>query len=359
MKVALVHEWLTTYSGSEKVLKALSEIYPKAPIFVPIYNKTKVSAFSDKIVHTSFLQNLPKAQSKPQIYLPWMLKAFESFDFSDFDVVISSSHAFAKGIKTSPKTLHICYCHYPLRYVWEPSVDPRLSTNPIYRILRELLKKPDLVAAGRPDIYVANSKNTAAKIKKHYGREATVIYPPVDISQFGPTRSPSKDYFLIAGRLISYKNPMLVIKAFNRLNLKLKVVGAGPEKARLEQTAKGNIEFLGRVTDTKLAKLYANCRALIFPGEEDFGIVPVEVLASGRPVIAHDRGGVREVVRRGIDGAFFDSPTEKAVIATVNKFDADMYKTENLVSQAQRFSTSRFKSEIKHFIQEQYNRIKN
>ncbi|MFC1656782.1 glycosyltransferase, partial [Patescibacteria group bacterium] len=351
MKVALVHDWLVVDAGSEKVLKALSEIYPEAPIYTCVYNSKKVPYFKDKKVHTSFLQNFPKAKENPQIYLPLMLKAYEGFDFSKYDLVISSSHAFAKGIKTSQKTLHICYCHYPLRYVWEPDIDPRLSTNIILILIRNYLKKPDLKASQRPNMFIANSKNTALKIKKHYKREAVVIYPPVDIDRFKPSMSPSKDYFLLASRLVYYKNPQLVIKVFNKLGIRLKVVGSGPEKNKLRKLANKNIQFLGRVSDNDLVKLYANCKALIFPGEEDFGIMPVEVMASGRPILALEKGGVKESVIKGKCGDFFKDNTENSLQESLKKFDFNKYKKEDLINRSEDFSEKRFKNNIEKFIE--------
>ncbi|MFH1750004.1 MAG: glycosyltransferase [bacterium] len=354
MKVALVHDWLVTDAGSEKVLQVFSEIFPDAPIYTCAYNAKKVPYFKNKKVHTSFLQNFPKAKTNPQIYLLLMLKAYESFDFSKYDLVLSSSHAFAKGIKTPKKTIHICYCHYPLRYVWEPKIDPRLSINPILVLIRNLLKKPDLIASRRPDLYIANSKNTASKIKKHYHRDAVVIYPPVNISRFKPSKSPSKDYFLLAGRLVNYKNPGLVIRVFNKLGIKLKVVGSGPEKKKLQKLADKNIEFLGRVSDGDLVKLYANCKALIFPGEEDFGIIPVEVMASGRPVLALQKGGVQESVIKGRCGDFFQESTPESLERALKRFDFNKYKIQDLLSRADDFSERKFKNKITKFIQENY-----
>ncbi len=356
MKVALVHDWLVVDAGSEKVLQALSEIFPDAPIYTCVYNSKKVPYFKNKKVHTSFLQNFPKAKNNPQIYLPLMLKAYEGFDFSNYDLVVSSSHAFSKGIKTSKKTLHICYCHYPLRYVWEPKIDPRLSTNPILILIRNLLKKPDKIASQRPDVYIANSKNTALKIKKHYNRDAKVIYPPVLIEKFKPSTSPSKDYFLLASRLVYYKNPRLVINVFNKLGIKLKVVGSGPEKNKLQKIANKNIEFLGRVSDRDLVKLYANCKALIFPGEEDFGIIPVEVMASGRPVLALQKGGVCESVIQGLCGDFFEDDTEISLEKALKNFDFNKYKIQDLINQANNFSINDFKYRIKKFINNKLNK---
>lgn len=356
MKVALVHEWLVTFAGSEQVLKSISEIFKEAPIFVPVYNKNRISEFKNKEIHTSFIQKLPKAKTKPQLYLPLHLLAFERFNFKDYDLVISSSHAFAKGVITPKETLHICYCHYPLRYVWEPKIDPRLSTNPIYKGMAQILKPLDLRAAKRPDLYVANSKNTALKIKKHYGRDSKVIYPPVNLELFRRTKSPSKDYFLLAGRMIYYKNPHLVVEAFNQLGWKLKVIGSGPLLKKLKKMARRDIEFLGRVSDQKLVKLYANCKALVFPGEEDFGIIPVEVMASGRPILALARGGVTETVVRGKHGDFFKKPEIPEIIKALKKFDYNAYDPKTLRARAIEFETKRFKREFQGLVSLEYNK---
>ena len=341
MKVALVHEWLVTFAGSEQVLLALTEVYPHAPIFVPVYDPQKARRFKERKVVTSFLQKFPKAKSKPQIYLPLMLRAFESFDLGEFDLVISSSHALAKGVVTAPRTLHICYCHFPLRYVWEPGVDPRLSTNPLYRAVALVTKPMDLSASKRPDIMVANSKYTKSKVKEHYDRDSHVIYPPVEVDGFAISDE-VEDYFLLAGRHVYYKRSDIVIEAFNRLGLPLKVMGAGPETRTLEKMAGPEVEFVGYVSDEEKARLFSRCRALVFPGVEDFGITPVEVMAAGRPVLAYERGGAGETVVPGITGGLFPSQSVEAVVDAVKKFESAKYDPTAIRKHALKFNKTSF-----------------
>ena len=357
MKVALVHEWLVTFAGSEQVLLALSEIYPDAPIFVPVYNPQRVPHFKERKVIASFLQKFPKAKSKPQVYLPLMLRAFESFDLGEFDMVISSSHALAKGVLTGPQTLHICYCHFPLRYVWEPEVDPRLSTNPIYKVVASVTRPMDLTASKRPDFMVANSNYTKDKIKEHYKRDGQVIYPPVDVDDFMISEG-LEDYFLTAGRHVYYKRPDVVVEAFNRLGLPLKVMSSGPETENLKRMARANVEFVGYVSDEEKARLFSRCRALVFPGIEDFGITPVEVMASGRPVLAYGQGGAAETVVPGVTGELFPSQSVEAVMEVVGKFEDGKYDPLLLREHALKFKKSTFIERFKKLVESEYETYK-
>jgi len=353
MKVALVHEWLVTFAGSEQVLLALSEMYPDAPIFVPVYNPQRVPHFRGKKVITSFLQRFPSARSRPQIYLPLMLRAFESFDLNEFDLVISSSHALAKGAVAGLRALHICYCHFPLRYVWEPRIDPRLSTNPLYKAVALVTKPMDLHASGRPHVMVANSCYTQSKIKEHYKRESIVIYPPVGVDDFRISDELG-DYFLLAGRHVYYKKPDVVIEAFNRLGLPLKVMGSGPETEALKKMARPNIQFVGYVSDEEKSKLFSRCRALIFPGVEDFGITPVEVMASGRPVLAYGQGGAAETVVPGVTGELFLDQSAEAVVGAVRKFEGGKYDPAAIRSHALKFRKSLFVERFKKLSEVEY-----
>jgi len=288
--------------------------------------------------------------------------AFEQFDLSKYDVVISNGHAEAKGVITKPETLHICYCHTPIRYYWSNYHD--YIRNPRYGVLNPLVKLGmpylinylrmwDSVAADRVDYFIANSKYVAKRIKKYYRRDATVIYPPVDTARFKPA-SKVKDYYFAAGRLIPYKQFDLIVEAFNDLGLPLKIAGSGPELKKLKKMAKPNVEILGYVSDEELEKLYAEAKVFIFPQEEDFGIAPVEAMACGRPVIAYGKGGALETVKKGVTGIFFKEQTPQCLINTIRKFDPDVFQPTKIRQHALNFDTKVFQRKIKNFVKEKY-----
>lgn len=351
MKVAIVCDWLTVVGGAEKVLFALHEIYPGAPIFTTVYNKKKFPKLQDAKVITSFLQYFPFARSKYPYFLPLMPKAVESFNLSDFDLVISSSHSCAKGVKTTKKTLHICYCHTPTRYLWQPQVDQRAS-GPIKSIFLNYLKNWDKAAADKVDYFLANSVNVQKQILKYYDRESVVLYPPVDTQffKFNPDIK-RENFFLFVSRLIPYKRADLAIEAFGKLKLPLKIVGKGPQMPNLRKIAKDNIEFLGHVSDEKLKNLYQTARALIFPAEEDFGIVPVEAQSTGCPVIAYKKAGTLESISEGKTGLFFEKQEVKSLIGAVKKFESTNFNPQNCRRNALRFSKDVFKRNFVKFVE--------
>lgn len=358
MKVALIHEFLTQLGGAEKVLQAIIELFPDAPIYTLVYNEKKTgSVFGKKDIRTSFLQKMPFGVSKYKWYLTLMPTAIESFDLSDYDLVISDSSAFAKGVITQPGTVHICYCHTPTRYLWQIS-DFYLKTAgipwPIDKIVPPFLnylRVWDWQAAQKPDHIIANSKTTQARIKRYYNRDSDIIHPFVDSAGFQPSEK-VKDYYLIAGRMVPYKKNDLVIQAFNDLKLSLKVVGDGYGLAELKKLVKNpKIEFLGRVSDQELKKYLAECRAFIFPSEEDFGIMPLEAMASGRPVIAYKKGGATETIKEGITGTFFKEQTPQCLIDTIKRFHADKYNSRVIRQHALDFDKSIFKKKLKEYIE--------
>ncbi len=356
MKVAIAHEWLTTLGGSERVVSALLEVYPQARIYTTFRSSRNLPPqMLDWDVETSFVQKLPFLHRISQKYMPLFPLAFESFDLSGYELVISSSSACAKGVLTGPGTLHVCYCHTPLRYAWEPYLDMRFRhVNRVFKagndLLLHYLRLWDRAAADRVDHFVANSANVAAKIGKYYRREAAVINPPVDVKMF-PVIDEQDDYFLVASRLVAYKRVELAIEAFNRLGRPLKVAGDGPERKRLEAIAGPNIEFVGYVNDARLPQLLGRCRALILPGEEDFGMVPVEAMAAGRPVIGFGRGGLLESVVDGRTGIFFPEPSAASLIEAVERFGGLELDPAMISKHAKKFSKERFKQEIKAFIE--------
>ena len=370
MRVALVHDYLVEYGGAERVLEALHEIWPQSPVFVAYFNPEGLGPhkkrFKNWDIRQSWGKNLPFMPHLLSFYRIFAPLFFEGFDFSDFDVVISSTNIyFAKGIVTKPETLHICYCHTPPRFLYGYPYATRFRNYPLVKqvsdVLNHFLRIYDYLSAQRVDYFVANSKNTAARIKKFYRREATVIYPPVEIKKFPSSKLqvPSSNYFLFVSRLDYFKRPDLAVEACNRLKVPLKVVGKGPEEERIRKMAGPTVEILGEVSDEELARLYQGCRALIYPAqEEDFGIVPLEAMAVGRPVIALRSGGVLESVIEGKTGVFFDEPTVESLIGAIKHYNNTYYCNEkrrgemekNCLKQARRFSKERFKKEIKKFV---------
>ncbi|MFH0956163.1 MAG: glycosyltransferase [Candidatus Falkowbacteria bacterium] len=367
MKVALIHDHLAQDGGAEKVLKVLAEMFPEAPIFTLLFEpKNADKYYRHRHIETSIIQKLPGGISHYQWYMPFMPMAVEFFDLSGYDLVISDSSSFAKGVITTSHTLHICYCHTPTRYLWSDTHQyiNELKYNKYFKkvisLVLNYIRMWDRLAADRVDEYIANSRFVAKRIKKYYKRESTVIYPPVEIEKFKISREVG-DYFLIGSRLAPYKRVDLVIEACKKLGKKLKIYGDGVDLERLKKMAKGcpSIEFLGWVDDAAKAELYSRCLAFIYPQEEDFGITAVEAMASGRPVIAYKRGGVMETVVDGITGVFFDEQTPASLAEAINNFDASKFNSEIIKQHAEKFSVSRFKNEITKYIEESWENFKN
>lgn len=364
MKIALVHDYLNQYGGAERVLEALHDLYPSAPVYASIYAPDMMPAlYKQWDIRTSFMQRLPGVMKHHQAYLPLYPLAVESYDLSEYDVVLSSSSAFAKGVITGENTLHVCYCHAPMRFAWNyydyikgERVGRKMQA--VLPLALNYVRLWDEASARRVDAYAANSRMVARRIRKRYGRQATVINPPVDTSLYTPDPSAQGDYFLIVSRLIPYKRIDLAIEAFNKLGLPLKVVGKGRQEAELRAMAKSNIEFVGSVADSELKRLYAGCRAFIFPGMEDFGISPLEAQASGRPVIAYGAGGALETVVPGVTGEFFTEQTAASLAGVVSRFDARQYDPAVIRRHAETFDTEVFKRRIAEFVQGQLERKK-
>ncbi len=305
MRVALVHDWLTGMRGGEKMLERIAAMFPDAPIYTLVWNRGSVSpALESHPIHTSFLQSMPAIASHYRWYLPWFPAAIERFRLTGFDAVISSSHAVARAVRTPPGTFHLSYIHTPMRYVWDLEdqyFPPGRFPWPLSWYVRSTcarLRRWDAATSGRPHALVTNSANVASRIARHYGREAEVIYGPVELSRFASDPGP-REYDLVVGAFAPNKRAELAIEAARRLGRPLVVAGSGPEAPRLRRLAGPGTRFLGWVCDDELARLYAGARALLFPGEEDFGLVPIEAMASGCPVVAFGRGGALETVGRG------------------------------------------------------------
>ena len=355
LKIAIVCDWLTNFGGAEKVILALHRLFPQAPIYTSVYNKEKMIGFENAEIHTSYLQNFPWAQKKHQLYLPFYPKVFERFNLNDFDIVISSSHSCAKGIITKPETLHICYCHSPMRYAWEDSINyiDQYEINPIIkRIARSFIHKLriwDRLSAERVDTFIANSATVQKRILKYYRKPSTIIHPFVDTSGF-KMNSKRKDYFLAVGRLIPYKRFDLIIQAFNKLKLPLIIAGTGVAADKLKQMAGENIKFTGFINNSDLRGLYAEARALIFPQVEDFGITPLEAMAAGCPVIAYNAGGARETVIDHKTGIFFNEQTPESLAEAVTKFQKIKFNPGEIRLQAESFDIEVFNKKIIDFI---------
>lgn len=359
MKVALVHDWLTNLAGAERVLLALHDIYPDAPVYSSVFVPEEFPELSGADVRTSFLQKMPSPlKSRHQAFPFLRTVAFERFDLSEFDVVISDCHAEAKGVITQPGTLHICYCYTPIRYYWggfnQYLANPRYGPlNPVIKLLMpymvNYLRLWDRMAADRVDVFATTCMNVAKRIRKYYRRDAAVIYPPVSTGWLEPSGSVD-DYYLVVGRQIPYKRTDIVVEAFNRLGLPVKVVGTGSELDALKSVARPNIEFLGRVPDAELAEIYARCRAFVFPQEEDFGITPLEAMAAGRPVIAYRAGGALETVVEGTTGAFFERQDAGALIEAVRAFKPEDYDPVVMREHAREFDIANFKRAITEFV---------
>lgn len=358
MKVALVHDHLVQDGGAEKVLLELQAVFPGAPTYTLLYDPKRVSAeFAGKDIRTSFLQRMPLGLRKYQWFLPLMPSATESYDLSEFDVVISSSSAFAKGIITRPGAIHLCYCHTPTRYLWSDTHSyvqelkaPRVLKAALPLILNKL-RQWDRLSAERVDRFIANSDTVAGRIRKYYGRDSVVIHPPVETAKFEVADGPGT-YFLAGGRLVSYKRFDMIIQAFNRLGLPLKIFGDGPQAARYRADARPNIAFTGKVTDAEKAALYRGAIAFIHPQEEDFGITALESMAAGRPVIAYRKGGALETVVEGVTGTFFDDQEWEELATAVIRFDASRFDARAIREHAERFDSAVFKRKIASLVSE-------
>jgi glycosyltransferase involved in cell wall biosynthesis len=352
MKVAIVHYWLVSMRGGEKVLEALCDMFPQADIFTHVYVPETVSAkIRRHQVKTTFINKLPGAARRYKKYLPLMPLALEQLDLSGYDLIISSESGPTKGIITPPSAVHLCYCHSPMRYVWNMFHEYRersgLLTRLAMPIFTHYLRMWDVTSAARVDHFVANSHNVAARIKRYYGRSADVIPPPVDVEAFERVSDGEReDYMLMVGELVAYKRPELAIEAFNQMKARLVVIGGGEMLTRIRRLAGPTVSVLGPRPFADLRYHYARCRALIFPGEEDFGLVPVEAMASGTPVIAYGQGGALETVVPNLSGILFDEQSVDAIIAAVRAFAGMKFNSDRIAAHAEAFRIERFKSQM-------------
>lgn len=361
LNIALVQDWLTGMRGGEKVLEVLCELFPNATLFTLLYNKGAMSPTIERMkIRTSFIQNLPMKEEGYRTYLPLFPRAIESFDFSEFDLILSTSHCVAKGAIAPQGALHICYCHTPMRYVWEMYDEyfgpgrAGLTTRLAMASFRRYLQRWDVASSDRVHHFIANSDNVARRIQSYYGRDADVIHAPVDTDRFQLSNR-DEGYYLIVTALVPYKRVDLAIHAFNKLGERLIIVGKGPELERMRSMAGRKIEFLGWQSDDELVRLYAGCRALIFPGVEDFGIVPLEAMACGKPVVAYGKGGAMETViekENGSTGVFFYEQTVDALLEALTKLRHRSMDAREIRKHAERFSRANFKERMAAYINE-------
>lgn len=359
MKIALVHDHLAQEGGAEKVLEVLSDMFPDAPIYTLLYDKKNIKKYyPDKKIETSIIQKLPGGVKHYQWYMPFMPMAVEFFDLSKYDVVISDTSSFAKGVITSTEAIHICYCHTPTRYLWSDTHQyiNELKYNKYFKkiiaFVLNYIRIWDRQAADRVDFFLTNSKISQKRIKKYYRRKSKIIYPSIEDRNFYISEQ-IDDYFLCGCRLVPYKRVDIVIEAFKKMpERKLKIFGDGPDLNRLKKIAGDaiNIEFLGRVSQEEKFKLFSHAQAFINPQKEDFGITVVESMASGRPVIALSEGGALETVIDGVTGVFFKKEDANSIIETVNKFNSIQFNPQVIREHAMNFSEENFRNKIMEFI---------
>jgi len=362
LKTSIVHDLLVNYAGSERVVESLTNIWKDADIFTLVdflNDEEREIILKGKKTKTSFIQKLPFARKKHRKYLPLFPLAIEQFNLSGYDLVISSSHAVAKGVVTSSSQLHVCYCHTPIRYAWdlkdqylkETNLDKGLKGWAANKIL-EYIKKWDLKTSSHPNYFIANSKYIAGRIKRLYNREAEVIYPPVDINKF-EVETKKENYYLTASRMVPYKRIDLIVEAFSEMpDKKLVVIGHGPEMEKVKSKSSNNIEITGYQPFDSLKKYMRQAKAFIFAAEEDFGIIAVEAMACGTPIIAFNKGGITESVIDGETGIFFNEQTKDSIIEAVNKFEMRRkdFDAGCIRKQSEKFSREIFEDSIYSFV---------
>ena len=354
MRVAIIHDYLNQYGGAERVLEALHELYPHAPVYTSIYDAEAMPAlYRGWDIRTSWMQQLPGWRRHFRKYFLLYPSAFESFDLHEYDLIISSSSAYAKGVIPRPGARHICYCHTPMRFAWRTDAYVERESigglqAAILPVMLTYVRLWDVASTPRVDAFVANSREVAGRIARYYGRSAVVIPPPIDLPPYQPAAP--ENYYLSGGRLIPYKRLDLAVRAFNALRLPLKIFGEGRDRAALEAIAGPTIEFLGHVSEQQRRELFARCRAFVFPGEEDFGITPLEAMAAGRPVVAYARGGALETVIEGVSGRFFHEQTAAALAAAIARARVDQYDADAIRRHAEGFGRDVFLERMRAII---------
>ncbi len=357
LKVALVHDWLVSYGGAERVLEEFSRLFPEAPIYTTVYDEKSIGhTFPKKRVRTSFMQRIPGSTKFYRKMLSLMPRAFEEFDLSGYDLVLSSSSSCAKGVLTSASTLHISYVHTPMRYAWDLYPEYLAEAGFLTRLgmRRQMpgIRQWDALSGQRVDCFLANSREVASRIYKTYRRSAAVLHPPVSTDFFTPDDNPGNhnDYYLILSRFVPYKRIDLAIRACNEMGRKLVVVGSGPQKKELKKMSGPNIQFTGRISDEEIRDYYRKCRAFLFPGFEDFGITPVETQACGRPVLAYGKGGALDSVIPGKTGVFFEDQTVDSLVRGIRRLESINWDSESIRKHAELFDRRKFLVKLRDFI---------
>lgn len=361
MRLAIVYDWIDTFGGAERILLSLHEIWPEAPLYTSVYDPKGAPWAKAFVIKPSFLQKIPILSSRHEIFPLLIPYAFESFDFENYDVVLSVTSNDAKSIITRPNTFHICYCLTPTRYLWSGYQDYLFEPgfglfNPFVKTLMRMfissLRRWDFISSFRPDKYVAISTTVAHRIEKYYKKKAEIIYPPVEDRIFKQSRKNNKEnYFIIVSRLVPYKKIDYVIAAFNKLGWQLKIVGSGADEMRLKSLSGKTIEFLGNLTDDELCCYYQNCKALIFPGEEDFGLAAVEAQACGKPVISYGTSGVAEIVIPGKTGEIYYIQNIDTLIRTLKKFQKNIYLSSDCYRNSIPFTKANFQKKITKIVE--------
>ncbi|NOY06088.1 MAG: glycosyltransferase family 4 protein [Chlorobi bacterium] len=356
-RVALVHDWLTGMRGGEKCLEVLCELFPNAPIFTLLaYPEQLSDTIRRHDIRTSFLQRMPFSRNGYRNYLPLFPRAIESFDLSEFDLVVSTSHAVAKGVIPATRALHISYIHTPMRYIWN-MFDAYFGKNQVGSIKRAFislvakrLRRWDVSSCARVDHFIANSHHVRKRVEQYWKRTAEVIYPPVDVGRFQVSHEPG-DYYLVVSALVPYKRVDLAVEACNQMGHPLRIIGEGPEKQRLKALAGPTIRFEGWLSAEEINAGFQHCKALLFPGEEDFGIVPVEAMACGKPVVAFGVGGATETVVDGQTGVFFHEQRVASLIEAINRLESTTWSADNIRKHAESFDRKVFKKKMLESIQ--------
>ena len=361
MKTALVHHWLVTERGGERVLEALGELFPSADLFTLVHGASPLPAsLSGHRLHSSFLQKFPRPTRWYRHYLPLFPMATEGLDLRGYDLVISSDAATVKGVRVSPDATHICYCHTPMRYIWNGYETYYQSAGPLERLALRAVRNPlrawDYRAAQRVTHFVANSENVQKRIRDSYERESVVIYPPVDTHRFviPALRQTTPDSFLLVSQLVPYKRVDLAIEAFNKCGKPLVIIGEGPERSKLQRQARPNIVFLGAQPQSAVIEAMQQCKAFVFAGEEDFGIVMAEAQSCGAPVIAFGQGGAREIVEDGVTGILFEEPSADSLLGGLERFQRLRFDGPAIRKSALRFGRQRFLWEFRNLLNERY-----
>jgi len=363
MKKALIHDWFSVYAGAEKCVESFTNIWDDFDIYSLIDflgDKDREIILKGKYANTSFIQNLPKAQTKYRNYLPLFPLAIEQFDLSEYDVILSSSHAVAKGVLTHSNQLHISYVHTPIRYAWdlyhqylkESGLDKGLKGK-LAKYFLHKIRIWDVSTINRVDYYIANSHYIARRIKKVYGKESSVIYPPVDVEKF-ELYEEKEDYYFTMSRMVPYKKIDLIVEAFSKTNKKLIVAGTGPDMEKIKSFAKDNVEFVGFISDEEAINYMQKAKAFVFAAEEDFGIVPVEAGACGTPVICLGKGGTKETVIDGVTGVHFEEQKVDSLLEAVKRFEKLEFHPQEIREHSLKFSKERFEKEIEAFVDEKY-----